>query len=116
MAGSLGLSFSREMFKFMNLDKARNFRTEKPNVDLFSYGFHFRTVVHAKCTRVFACNAHVKCTYVHNFTGTNFSTELILVQKRLRTKSYENKFRPKTSCYTVPCNLCSPTTTVLSLS
>ena len=33
--------------------------------------------------------------------GTNFSTELILVQKRRCTKSYENKFRPKISCYTV---------------
>ena len=38
---------------------------------------------------------------VHNFTETNFSTELILVQKRPCTKSYENKFRPKISCYTV---------------
>ena len=38
---------------------------------------------------------------VHNFTGTNFSTELILVQKRACTKSYKNKFRPKISCYTV---------------
>ena len=38
---------------------------------------------------------------VRSFTGTNFSTELILVQKRPCTKSYENKFRPKVSCYTV---------------
>ena len=38
---------------------------------------------------------------VRNFTGTNFSTELILVQKRLCTKSYENKFRRNVFSYTV---------------
>ena len=48
-------------------------------------------------------NARVLMRYacIHNFTGTNFSTELILVQKRQCTKSYENKFCPKISCYTV---------------
>ena len=61
-----------------------------PNFDL-SYGLYFRTVLHAKCT----CSHAVRMYSAHNFTGTNFSTELILVQKRPCTKSYENKFRPK---------------------
>ena len=54
--------------------------------------------MHAKYT----CLLAVRMYSVHNFKGTNFSTELILVQKRACTKSYENKFRLKISCYTVP--------------
>ncbi|XP_065195093.1 uncharacterized protein LOC135826404 [Sycon ciliatum] len=84
-------------------------------ISTFRMDFIFVPVLHAKCT----CSHAVRTYSVHSFTGTKFkSTEFILVQKRPCTKSYENKFRPKISCYTVTdqkCNMFLPPTSVVVL-